>query len=487
MKDWRCPESSTNLFPSFLSNSRFERKFPMPHVLILCTGNSCRSQMAEVIWNTISQQHSLGWTAVSAGSQPSGYVHANAIAALAEKDYAHDGLISKSADTFFDQSFDLVVTVCDHASEACPTWPNSRQILHWPFDDPADATGSDTEVMACFRKIRDQIETKIRDYLLADRLQQSSRRTPDADTIADARKLISMALTEDTGSPTLAGAIDCTTFSVIPESATASASFISRQDGVVCGIEIVKLAIEELAPSLELETFVQDSQPISRGDAIAKLTGRAHEILIMERTCLNFMCRLSGISSLARQYSDQVAGTDAVVLDTRKTTPGYRRLEKYAVACGGGANHRMGLYDAIMIKDNHLAFYKAWNRDSVDAVAEGIALARKWIADHQATLPHGTDTVLQLEVDTLEQFQRALNSEPDIILLDNMSNEQLASAVATRNKIAPSILLEASGGVNLETVRGIAQTGVDRISVGALTHSAINFDIGLDWKVDAAK
>ena len=196
------------------------------------------------------------------------------------------------------------------------------------------------------------------------------------------------------------------------------------------------------------------------------------------------MCRLSGISTLTRSFTDKIAGTNAQVLDTRKTTPGYRRLEKYAVECGGGTNHRMGLYDAVMIKDNHLAFYKAWNDQSQNAIAEGIELARAWIADNQSNLPNGIDTVLQLEVDTLEQFERALPHRPDIILLDNMSNKQLAAAVQKRDESAPEILLEASGGVNLDTIAGIAQTGVDRISIGALTHSAINFDIGLDWTIE---
>ena len=204
---------------------------------------------------------------------------------------------------------------------------------------------------------------------------------------------------------------------------------------------------------------------------------------MMERTCLNFMCRLSGISTLSHAFAQKVQGTKARILDTRKTTPGYRRLEKYAVQCGGGTNHRMGLYDAVMIKDNHLAFYKAWNQDSQDAVAQGIGLARKWINDNQERLPNGAETVLQLEVDTLEQFERALSHRPDIILLDNMSNDQLKQAVERRDEDAPKILLEASGGVNLETIGAISQTGVDRISVGALTHSAVNFDIGLDWTI----
>ena len=305
----------------------------------------------------------------------------------------------------------------------------------------------------------------------------------DAETTADCLKLIEMALTEDTGSASLKDAVDCTTQSVIPLPATASAAFVSRQEGIVCGVEIAKLALSTFAPDLTLEVVTDDGKAIKPGETIAIIRGSAHQILTMERTCLNFMCRLSGISTLSQAFANKVEGTKAQILDTRKTTPGYRRLEKYAVQCGGGTNHRMGLYDAVMIKDNHLAFYKAWNQDSKDAVAEGIELARKWINDNQDRLPNGAETVLQLEVDTLEQFERALQHQPDIILLDNMSNDQLKQAVDRRDKDAPKILLEASGGVNLETIAAISKTGVDRISIGALTHSATNFDIGLDWTI----
>ena len=448
-------------------------------VLILCTGNSCRSQMAEVIWNSISEKHGLGWQAVSAGSKPSGYVHPMSIAAMKEKDLPTEGLESKSSDPFVNENFDLVVTVCGNAKDACPVWPGAKQLFHWPFEDPADATGTDDEKQICFNEIRDQIWRRIESYLLA-------RAEFDDATQADCLKLLAMALTEDTGSPTLDNAVDCTTQSVIPVAATASASFVSRAAGIICGVEIAKLAISTLAPDLELDCHVNDGDQVQPGDKIATFRCSAHQILTMERTCLNFMCRLSGISTLAARFTDQVTGTNVKVLDTRKTTPGYRRLEKYAVACGGGANHRMGLYDAVMIKDNHLAFYRAWNKESKDAIVEGLQLARDWVEANKATLPNGAQTVVQLEVDTLEQFERALPSKPDIVLLDNMTNEQLTTAVNRRNEAAPGVLLEASGGVNLETIGGIAKTGVDRISIGALTHSAVNFDIGLDWTIDNA-
>ena len=448
-------------------------------VLILCTGNSCRSQMAEVIWNSISAKHQLDWQAVSAGSKPSGYVHPMSIVAMKEKDLPTEGLESKSSDPFINEDFDLVVTVCGNAKDACPVWPGAKELYHWPFEDPADATGTDEEKQVCFNEIRDQIWAKIQNYLLG-------RPQFDNAAQADCLKLLAMALSEDTGSPTLAGAVDCTTQSVIPTAATASASFVSRAVGIVCGVEIAKLAISTLAPDLELDCHVNDGDQVQPGDKIATFSGSAHQILTMERTCLNFMCRLSGISTLAARFTEQVKGTEVKVLDTRKTTPGYRRLEKYAVACGGGANHRMGLYDAIMIKDNHLAFYKAWNKESKDAIVEGLQLARDWVEANKSSLPNGDQTVVQLEVDTLEQFERALPSKPDIVLLDNMTNEQLTTAVNRRDEAAPGVLLEASGGVNLETIGGIAKTGVDRISIGALTHSAVNFDIGLDWTIGDA-
>ena len=247
-------------------------------------------------------------------------------------------------------------------------------------------------------------------------------------------------------------------------------------------MEVAKLALAKFAPNIELQVEVADGQPVEPQQTIAVMSGSAHDILTMERTCLNFMCRLSGISTLTQQFVEQAASPSTAVLDTRKTTPGWRRLEKYAVACGGGTNHRMGLYDAIMIKDNHLAFFRSQVSDVKDTIPESIAIARQWINDRADKLPNGKQTILQLEVDTLDQLAIALDTECDIILLDNMTCKQLSEAVGMRDKRASKILLEASGGVNIDTINGIAATGVDRISVGALTHSAPNFDIGLDWR-----
>lgn len=443
----------------------------MKRVLILCTGNSCRSQMAEAIWKNLGGDD---WQVDSAGSKPAGYVHPNALAAIKEIGLPTTGLVSKSIDQFADQKIDIAVTVCDNAKEACPVVPGAR-MLHWPFDDPADATGSEEEQMNVFRRVRDEIHSAIDAYL-----HQRPAFSPA--TRADALKLIEMALTEDIGSPDLDIGVDCTTDAVVPHNAIATAAFVSRAEGIVCGVEVSKLALKTFAPQIDLKVEIEDGQPVKPGQTIAEMSGTAHDILTMERTCLNFMCRLSGISSLAFEFSERVKGTKSVVLDTRKTTPGWRRLEKYAVACGGGANHRMGLYDAIMLKDNHLAFYRSMVKDNEDTIPDSIALARKWINANASRLPHGKQTILQLEVDTLEQFAVALKTDCDIVLLDNMDCDQLTQAVAIRDKAKPGLLLEASGGVNLKTIQGIAETGVDRISVGAITHSASNFDIGLDWR-----
>jgi nicotinate-nucleotide pyrophosphorylase (carboxylating) len=315
-------------------------------------------------------------------------------------------------------------------------------------------------------------------------MSESQQHAMDAETTADCIQLIDMALAEDIGAANLKDGRDCTTDSIVPGSVTASAAFVSRASGVVCGVEVAKLVIDRHALTLKLDCHLNDGDRVEPGQTIAVISGPAAEILVLERTCLNFMCRLSGISSFARQYMDEIRGTNACVLDTRKTTPGWRRLEKYAVACGGGQNHRMGLYDAVMIKDNHLAFRRSQAENKSLTIPNAIKVVRDWINENAQTLPNGSETVLQLEVDNLDQLEIALETSVDIVLLDNMSNDQLRSAVALRNERAPKVLLEASGGVNLSTIAGIAATGVERISVGALTHSATNFDIGLDWTID---
>jgi len=196
---------------------------------------------------------------------------------------------------------------------------------------------------------------------------------------------------------------------------------------------------------------------------------------------LNFLGRLSGIATLTRKYVEAGAGTTARIFDTRKTTPGWRRLEKYAVRCGGGWNHRGGLFEAVLIKDNHLAWGASSTEESSQFIpAEAVLRARRYLAQH-AVKNDPLSMIIEVEVDTLEQLEQVLPAEPDIILLDNMSIEQLHKAVAYRNKINPAVELEASGGVTLSNVRRIAETGVQRISVGALTHSAPALNFALDW------
>ncbi len=302
-------------------------------------------------------------------------------------------------------------------------------------------------------------------------------------TKLDCAKLIEMALLEDIGSTDLAIGIDCTTHSIVPKHVTASAAFVSRESGVICGLEVCKLAIEKHAPELALDCKINDGDTVSAKETIAILSGPAQQILMMERTCLNFLCRLSGISSLTNRFVKLVERTQARVFDTRKTLPGWRRLEKYGVLCGGGENHRMGLYDAVMIKDNHLAFYRSFVEDSDDTIPNAVKQARRWIEANKQRLPNGQETILQLEVDNLKQLKFSLTCAPDIVLLDNMTIEHLSRAVRIRDESAPEVLLEASGGVDLDTIEKIAKTGVERISVGALTHSAVNFDIGLDWQL----
>lgn len=279
--------------------------------------------------------------------------------------------------------------------------------------------------------------------------------------VAAADTLIRLALAEDLGDTG-----DRTSLATIPATAQATAAFVARSTGVVAGLPIAQRVCEAVSRELSFVTAVPDGTATSRGLVLAKVSGPLRAILAAERTALNFLQRLSGIASLTRQFVDAVRGYPVQILDTRKTTPGWRLLEKYAVRAGGGTNHRLGLFDGILIKDNHLAGLGGDIRRAIEA-------ARSY--------PGNAGLPVEVEVDTLEQLEIALAAQADIVLLDNMSLEQLRAAVARRQTIAPHALLEASGGVNLHTVREIAATGVDRISVGALTHSAPALDIGLDY------
>ncbi len=277
------------------------------------------------------------------------------------------------------------------------------------------------------------------------------------------RRLASLALDEDLGAIG-----DLTSEVLIPAERIGVAVIVARQPGVLAGLQGAELTFALVDPTLTFEAVCPDGSLLQKGDRLAVVSGRARALFGGERTAVNFVQRLSGIATLTRRYVDALEGLPCWILDTRKTTPAWRVLEKYAVRLGGGHNHRLGLYDEILIKDNHLAALTGYE----DPVAEAVRLARQ---------KHGTAVPLEIEVDTLAQLETALKASPDMVLLDNMSLDDLRQAVRRRKEIAPSVLLEASGGVTLETVRSIAETGVDRISVGALTHSAPALDIGLDY------
>jgi nicotinate-nucleotide pyrophosphorylase (carboxylating) len=283
-----------------------------------------------------------------------------------------------------------------------------------------------------------------------------------AETAACCR-LIELALKEDLGSVG-----DLTSEALLSWEQMGQAVLVARQPGVLAGMPAALEVFSRFDLRLPLEARRDDGAFLQPGDQLALIQGRMGSILATERTALNFVQRLSGVATQTRRYVDAVAGLPCQVLDTRKTTPGWRLLEKYAVRCGGSHNHRMGLYDGILIKDNHLAALTGHS----DPVAEAVRLARQ---------KHGNSVPLEIEVDTLDQLDVALKTRPDIVLLDNMPPAEMREAVRRRNAVAPGVLLEASGGVTLETIRAIAETGVDRVSVGALTHSAPALDIALDY------
>jgi nicotinate-nucleotide pyrophosphorylase (carboxylating) len=277
---------------------------------------------------------------------------------------------------------------------------------------------------------------------------------------AEIRQAVRAALAEDIGCG------DATTLATAPETAMAGAVMRARESLVVAGLDFAEAAFRELSPKIRIQRKIHDGRRVKAGATLLKISGPARAILSAERVALNFVQRLSGVATLTAQFVDAVKGTNAQILDTRKTTPGWRRFEKYAVACGGGKNHRLGLFDMILIKDNHLA--ALWN-EKPNAIAAAVARARN-------KFPKLT---VEVEADTLKQVAQAVVAGADIILLDNMTTAQLRQAVRLARDRAKT---EASGGVNLKTVRAIARTGVDFISVGALTHSARAMDIGLDFE-----
>lgn len=296
----------------------------------------------------------------------------------------------------------------------------------------------------------------------------------DAETSEDCRQIVRLAIRED-----LEREHDWTTVALVPADHSGAAHIVAREAGCMAGGPAVELAVEEFGATISLELAATEGQAIAAGMRVATIGGRVRDLLTAERTLLNLLGRLMGIATLTRSYVDAVAGTPCRVYDTRKTTPGWRRLEKYAVRCGGGHNHRTGLYDAVLIKDNHLAQFGGSDRSPVTAAA-AVRQAREFLQRFPGDLGV-RPPIIEVEVDSLEQLASVLPERPDIVLLDNMTTAQLAEAVKIRDRGAPSVELEASGGVNLSTIGGIAAAGVDRVSVGALTHSAKCLDVALDY------
>ena len=278
-------------------------------------------------------------------------------------------------------------------------------------------------------------------------------------TDQEIRAAVRAALAEDVGSG------DATTLACIPPEAQSVALMNAREPLVLAGLAFAEAAFHSLSPNVKLERLAEDGAKLPAKSPVLRISGQTRALLTAERVALNFVQRLSGVATLTAQFVELVSGSKARLLDTRKTTPGWRRFEKYAVSCGGGVNHRVGLYDLILIKDNHLAALAA---EKPNAIAAAVIRSRQRYPALK----------VEVEADTLEQVAQAAQAGADIILLDNMAPDQLRAAVAL---IAGRAQTEASGGVRLDTVRAIAESGVDFISVGALTHSARAVDLGLDF------
>ncbi len=255
---------------------------------------------------------------------------------------------------------------------------------------------------------------------------------------------------------------DITSLATIPADQIGEAQLVAKQDGIIAGIDWAVYTGRMTDPAAVWTFHVDDGDHVTPGQVLATVTGPVHGILISERTALNGLGRLSGVATMARDAMRLVAGTRAVVIDTRKTTPGWRMAEKYAVKCGGAGNHRIGLYDEILIKENHI--------EAAGGVAEAVRTSHDWVKQHGSNIP------IEVEVETLEQLELALEEKPDRILLDNFPPEQLIQAVERTGDLC---VLEASGGITLANLAEVAATGVHRISLGALTHSAKPLDISL--------
>jgi nicotinate-nucleotide pyrophosphorylase (carboxylating) len=280
----------------------------------------------------------------------------------------------------------------------------------------------------------------------------------DPDEVA---ALVRRAVAED-----LMGGVDVTSTATIDDDQRSTATFGARGPGVVAGLPVAAAVVETVCGdrASAFRTFVADGSPVEAGTKLAEVEAPTRLLLTAERTALNLLCHLSGVATATRRWVDALDGTNAVVRDTRKTMPGLRSLEKYAVRCGGGTNHRMGLSDMALVKDNHVA------------AAGGIAEAYRRVRALAATIP------VEIEVDTLDGLREAIEVGADEVLIDNFTPEEMRRAVALRDELNPAVRLEASGGLTIESARAVAETGVDAIAVGELTHSARVLDIGLDLR-----
>ncbi|TVM01586.1 carboxylating nicotinate-nucleotide diphosphorylase [uncultured Candidatus Kuenenia sp.] len=285
--------------------------------------------------------------------------------------------------------------------------------------------------------------------------------------------LIQLAIREDIGSG------DITTESIFPPDLTGEGEFLAKEDGVIAGLPVVERLFSKIDKNILLKKSISEGMFVKKGDVIASVNGNVRPILSGERIALNFLQRLSGIATLTAQFVEEVKPLKVAVMDTRKTAPGWRYLEKYAVAIGGGVNHRMGLYDQVLVKDNHLDFMKkellAEEIAGISVIEKTVSMLRRKIGNH---------VLIEMETRTLSEVEDAIKADVDVILLDNMDAEKIRSAVSlVKNgkycKGAHRPLTEASGNITLDNVKSIAQTGVDRISIGALTHSAKALDISL--------
>ena len=280
----------------------------------------------------------------------------------------------------------------------------------------------------------------------------------DPDAIA---ALIRRALEEDLGD-----GVDVTSAATIPPDQRCVVTFGAREAGVLAGLPVAAAVVEMVCgyTASGFEFLAADGDRVEAGQSVARVTAPTRQMLTAERTALNLLCHLSGVASLTARWAAALEGTNARVRDTRKTMPGMRALQKYAVRCGGGVNHRMGLYDAALVKDNHIA------------AAGGVAAAYAAVHDLEGTIP------VEIEVDGLDGLRIAIDAGADEVLIDNFTPDEMRAAVALRDELAPAVRLEASGGLTLETAATVAAAGVDYIAVGELTHSARVLDLGLDWE-----